>query len=125
MAQNRQIKFNTTLAINATKKNVKPILEEVLNEALLDFQKNAPVKTGEYQKSIINLWVTEYPDKLVWTIISNDEKAENVEYGWRKTPVNWHLASWSIKTSKWAWVFQIGTIKAWENLRIKLKQLLW
>jgi hypothetical protein len=55
MAQNRQIKFNTTLAINATKKNVKPILEEVLNEALLDFQKNAPVKTGEYQKSIINL----------------------------------------------------------------------
>jgi hypothetical protein len=41
----REIKFNTTLAINATKKIVYPILEEVLNQAVLDFKKISPVDT--------------------------------------------------------------------------------
>jgi hypothetical protein len=104
---------------------VYPILEEVLNQAVLDFKKISPVDTWEYQGSIASLWISEFPDKLVWTIISNDKKAENVEYGWRKSPVNWHLASGQIKNAKGASVFQIWTITAGENLRIKLKQLLW
>ena len=49
----------------------------------------------------------EYGKDFVRAIITNSsEYDDKVEYGWRKTAVNWHLANGTIYRAKGAKVFE-------------------
>ena len=122
----KKLKFSETVIINYYKKEIiKPIVKEILDEAFLDFQMNSPVKTWEYMSGLVNLGVFEFNDSIKWILKNKSRNAKNVEWGWRKTTVNWHLKNWNIKTAKWARVFEDWIRKARTNLINKLKEKLW
>lgn len=84
---------------------VKPRVIEASRILYQDIIPHSPVKTWQYkstirQKDIIQKWNT-----LTWWVENIWEYVEKVETGWRKKAVNWNLADWTIKTSKWANVF--------------------
>lgn len=69
-------------------------LEKRINEStvtlLWDVIQKSPVDTWEYLKWNKRQLAQKEWDKIIWVVYNDSDNAENVEFGWRKSSVNWH-----------------------------------
>lgn len=103
---------------SAVLKTVKKPLEKIMDDLYFEIRKKSPVRTGKYIASHRNLWIREQNGMLIWTIQSDWEYVERVEYGFRRWPVNWHLYNSEIYRSRWAETYQRALAKIKKNLWI-------
>lgn len=80
----KQIEENITKEINSE-----------LIELYSDVLQKSPVDTWEYLKWNKVIKAQKKWSLIVWEVINDSVNAENVEFGWRKSEVNWH--KWRLK----------------------------
>lgn len=104
----------------ATKFDIKlftnEIISDIENKAIkwinkwLSFLENkiddyAPVDTWEYESHNKKIEARIFVWKVEWQVFNDSINAENVEYWWRISPVNWHKnkKKWWHVIYNWVW----------------------
>lgn len=106
---------------NKLLKSVVPVVKWIVDELYLEIQINSPVDTWTYLSQHRNEWVTVENGMVVWRVSNEWDYSEKVEFGWRKTAVNWHLKNWTIYVSKWAETYEKSLLKIKKKFIDKLK----
>ncbi len=68
-------------------------------------EEKSPVDTWDYIKWNKRIDAKLTWNKVVWELFNDSENAENVEFGWRTTEVNWYKwrKKWWPKIYTWVW----------------------
>ena len=84
---------------------IKKRLNEWIIELYSDVIKKSPVDTWEYLKWNKTEKATKQWTKFIAKVYNDSENSVEVEYGWRKSPVNWHKnrKSWWPIIYTWVW----------------------
>lgn len=117
--------FNIPLYVKAVSDSLVSTVVEINNEIYFEILKNSPVDTWKFLSQNRNEWVRQEWNIIIWRIINEWEYPEKVEWGWRKTPVNWHLRSWGVYFDIWAHPFEKSIKKVEEKFYKKLQLKLW
>ena len=102
-------------------KSVVPVVKQLTDELYLEIQTNSPVDTGTYLWQHRNEWVTIEWNKVIWKVSNQWDYPEKVEFGWRKTAVQWHLKNGTIYVSKGAETYEKSLLKIKQKFINKLK----
>lgn len=121
----KEFKFNIPLYVKAVTDSLVWTVVETNNELYMEILKNSPVDTWTFIQQNRNMWVKQEWNTIIWRIENEWEYSEKVEWGWRKTPVNWHLRDWSIYFDIWAMPFERSIAKIEKNFIKKLQLKLW
>ncbi len=121
----KSFSFNIPLYTKAVTDSLVWTVVDINNELYFEILKNSPVDTWEFIQNNRNEWVRQEWSTIIWKISNEGEYPEKVEWGWRKTPVNWHLRSWEVYFDIWAHPFEKSLKKVEQNFYKKLQQKLW
>ncbi len=121
----KEFKFNIPLYTKAVTDNLVWTVVDTTNEVYFEILKNSPVDTGTFIGQNRNEWVKQEWDTITWKVSNEWEYSEKVEWGWRKTPVNWHRNDWTIYNSIWANTYELSVAKVKQNFIKKLQTKLW
>lgn len=106
-------------------KDALPVMRKATDDLMFQVKLLSPVDTGKYLSSHRNLWVIQEWNKLKWAVWNIDDKAEKVEFWWRKTPVNWNRKiKWDIYTNVWANTYQLALEKVKRDFINNIKRWL-
>lgn len=118
----RKFEFNIKSLGNQILKENYDKVSQTTDELYINLRKLSPVDTWKYLNSHRNKWVRFEWNKIIWTIVNTDEKAEKIETGWRKSPVNWNRKlNWDNFYSVWAKVYELALKRIEDRFYNKLK----
>lgn len=80
-------------------KEVLQAVDKAINDSLdileTSIEEKTPVKTWKYEEGHKKTKAHKVNNKIVWEVYNDMEYAKEVEYWFRKSPVNWHR-NWEI-----------------------------
>jgi hypothetical protein len=100
-----------------------------LNYLLSDIIQKSPVDTWEYLKWNKIKKAEKIGTQIYWEVFNESENAENIEYWFRKSPVNWHKnrKKWWPIIYTWvgARVYSRSADNNQENIKNIIKKEIW
>jgi hypothetical protein len=119
------LKINLTKYIPEIEKKIAERIDDATITLLSDVIQKSPVDTWTFLKGNKRTLARREGDKVIGTVYNDSEYAEEVEYGFRSSAVNWHKnrrTGWPIiHTGIWATPFLRAYIENRDSITQKLK----
>ena len=99
------------------KRNINEWLDIIYDEVIV----NSPEDSWEYIDSNKKLQAIQVWNKIKWFVFNSDEKAWEVEYWFRSSPVNWSKKNWKFIIT---WIGARVYTRSFDNTESQVKKII-